>query len=41
MPRNRTDKPHATSYNGYEKVKRNKSKKIWILIINELILQKL
>ena len=27
MPRNRTDKPHATSYNGYEKVKRNKSKK--------------
>ena len=27
MPRNRTDKTHATSYNGYEKVKRNKSKK--------------
>ena len=27
MPRNRTDKPHATLYNGYEKVKRNKSKK--------------
>lgn len=41
MPRNRTDKPHATSYNRYEKVKRNKSKKIWLLIINELILQKL